>query len=192
MGKAQNERRAWSPDSQHLYMLRRIGRASAGNRPMLRAFAKWLAESRGLEPGSITVRLGSACSFVDAVTAQAEVTCAPAFQSLSADGVENFFVGYCKDHGQAARRSMRSAMRLFLTFAAERGWVGRELAGAVPSLLGYRLSSLPRGLGDEPLSIVLGSPWKGSRCPRRDRAILYLLATYGVRRAGVSPSADGH
>src|SRR4051794_30100793 len=152
MGKTQNKRLAWSPDSQHLYMLRRIERACAGNRPMLRAFGKWLAESRGLEPGSITVRVGSACSFVDAVTTQAEATCAQAFRRLSAGGVEDFFVGYCKDHGPAARRSMRSAMRLFLTFAAERGWVGWELADAVPSLLGYRLSNLPRGLSDEHLS----------------------------------------
>ncbi len=33
---------------------------------------------------------------------------------------------------------------------------------------------------------MLGSPWEGGRCPDRDRAIVYLLATYGVRRAQVS------
>ena len=186
MGKIQNESVVWSSASQHIYMLRTIERACAANQSTLRAFAEWLAETRGLQAGSITVRIGSACSFVDAVTARAGATCARAFQSLMAEGVEDFFVQYGKDHGMAARRSMRSAMRLFLSFAAERGWVGRELAEAVPSLLSHRLSDLPRGLSGEQLSTLLGSSWKGGRCLYRDRAIVYLLATYGVRRAQVS------
>src|SRR6185436_20501292 len=55
-----------------------------------------------------------------------------------------------------------------------------------PSLLGYRFSGLPRGLSDEQLATLLGSPWERGRCARRDRAIVYLLATYGVRREQVS------
>jgi len=82
----------------------------------------------------------------------------------------------------AARRSMRSAVRLFLRFAASQDWVGRELPDAVPSLRSYRLSSLPRGLSEKQFSTLLSTPWGPSRCVRRDRAILYLLATYGVRR----------
>ena len=186
MGEIQNERAVWSSISQHTYMLRTIERACAANRSTLRAFAGWLAQTRGLQAGSITVRIGSACSFADAVTARAGETCAQAFQSLTAEGVEDFFVQYGKDHGMAARRSMRSAMRLFLRFAAEQGWVGRELAEAVPSLLSRRLSGLPRGLSEEQLSTLLGSSWEGGRCPYRDRAIVYLLVTYGVRRAQVS------
>ncbi len=185
MEETRETKRAWSPATQARYARRLIGRACADKRPTLRAFADWLAEVRGLAPGSITVRLGSACCFVDAVTARAGPTCVQAFRSLTPDGVEDFFVRYGKDHGMAARRSMRSAMRLFLKFAASQGWVGRELADAVPSLRSYRLSSLPRGLSDEQLSMLLGSPWEG-RSPCRDRAVVYLLATYGVRRQQVS------
>ena len=73
-----NKKQAWSPESQRVYTDRRIARACAGNRPTLRAFAEWLAEVRGLAPGSITLRLGSACCFVDAVTARAAgATCVP-------------------------------------------------------------------------------------------------------------------
>ena len=186
MGRIQNKRVVWSSASEHMYMLRTIEQARAANQSTLRAFAEWLAESRGLQAGSITVRIGSACSFVDAVTARAGEACAQAIQSLTAEGIEGFFVQYGKDHGMAARRSMRSAMPLFLKFAAERGWVGWELAEAVPSLLGHRLSGLPRGLSEEHLSALLGSPWEAGGCPHRDRAIVYLLATYGVRRAQVS------
>src|SRR5262245_21147525 len=176
----------WSPDTQGIYTDRTISKARAENRSALRAYADWLAKDRGLGPGTITVRLGSICLFVDAVTAGVETTCASAFRSLTADGVEDFFVQYGKDHGMAARRNMQSAMRLFLKFAACRGWVSWELVGAVPSLLGHRLSGLPRGLSEDQLAALLGAPWERGRCLRRDRAIVYLLATYGVRREQVS------
>jgi integrase/recombinase XerD len=186
MGKMQNESVVWSPDSEHLYMLRRIERASGANQDTLKEFSEWLTETRGLQAATITVRIASACCFVDAVTARAGESCARAFQSLTAEDVEGFFVHYGKDHGMASRRSMSSAMRSFLNFAAERGWVGRELVEAVPSLLSHRLSGLPRGLSEEQLSALLGSSWDEGRCPNRDRAIVYLLATYGVRRSQVS------
>ena len=166
MRKIQNGNVVWSPDSQHLYTLRTIERASEANQSTLKAFAEWLAETRGLQAATITVRIASACSFVDTVTARTGESCARSFQSLTAEGVEDFFVHYGKNHGMASRRSMSSAMRLFLTFATERGWVGRELAGAVPSLLSYRLSALPRSLSEEQMSALLGSSWEEGRCPR--------------------------
>lgn len=184
--RKRRQRRVWSPQSQQTYTQRRIERASAGNRRTLRAFAQWLTQTRSLAPGSVTVRLGSASCFVDAVTARTGARGAAAFRSLSCEDVEEFFVRYGGDHGMAARRSMQAAMRLFLEFAASRGWVGPELVESVPSLRSYRLSGLPRGLSDEELTTLLASPWQRCRCPRRDRAIVYLLATYGVRRGQVS------
>jgi integrase len=76
-------------------------------------------------------------------------------------------------------------MRQFLGFAAERGWVARELVTAVPILHSYRLSGLPRGLSDEEIETALATPWQGVAA-LRDRATLCLLATYGVRRGQVS------
>lgn len=183
--KVRNESFPWSPESQRNYTRATIERATASNRPTLKAFADWL-ECRGLGLGTVTVRLGSARLFVDWVTARAETTCVPALGSLTAQGIEDFFVQYGEDHGMAARRSMRSAVRLLLRFAASQGWVGRELPDAVPSLRSYRLSSLPRSLSEEQLSTLFSMPWGPSGCVLRDRAILYLLATYGVRREQVS------
>ncbi|MCP4005549.1 MAG: tyrosine-type recombinase/integrase, partial [bacterium] len=56
----------------------------------------------------------------------------------------------------------------------------------MPSVIGYRLSTVPRGISDEHLSKLLTSPWTCGKCLLRDRAIVLLLATYGVRRAQVS------
>ncbi|MCP4662349.1 MAG: hypothetical protein GY856_43680 [bacterium] len=41
-------------------------------------------------------------------------------------------------------------------------------------------------MSDEQLITLLASPWSSGECPRRDRAIVELLATYGVRRQQVS------
>lgn len=96
-----------------------------------------------------------------------------------------FFVGYAKQHGPAAVRSMQAAMRLFLRFAHWRGWLASELIAAVPSCRSYRLSGLPVGISDESLSKLFEGSWKG-RSPRRDRSVIVLLATYGVRRGQIS------
>jgi integrase len=187
MKKPRGERQAWSPDSEFIYARNRIEKACPENQPTLRAFAEWLREERGLSPATVTVRLGTACTFVDEITDRAGAPCAcQAFESLTSAGVEDSFVQYGKEHGRAAGRSMQASMRLFLKFAALSGWVGGELAGAVPSLPVFRLSGLPDGLRDEELSTVLSAPWEGCECPLRNRAIILLLSTYGVRRSHVS------
>jgi hypothetical protein len=55
MVKMQTERVAWSRTSAHMYMLRAIKWACAANQSTLREFAERLAETRGLQAGSITV-----------------------------------------------------------------------------------------------------------------------------------------
>lgn len=179
--------RVWTPEgSERQYTESRIQRADPGNRRTLRAFARWLASARGLEPSSIAIRIHSASTFVDGVTRQSGRSCASAFQSMDIDTVEDFFVEYGKGRGIAARRSMQAAMRLFLRFAAGRGWVGEEMVSAVPSLVSYGLSHLPRGLTDEQVARLLEDPFKRGGCRRRDWAIVSLLASYGARRGQVS------
>jgi len=182
--EARKEQLVWSPESQRVYTLRTIERASAKNRPTLRAFSEWL-EARGLAQATITILLGSVKTFVEAVATRRR-SCAGALRALSADGVEGFWIRYGRGHGMAARRHMRTGIRSFLKFAASHGWVGGDLADAVPSLVGCRLSGLPHAISDEQLATLLRSPWVRGECIRRDRAVVYLLATYGVRRQQVS------
>lgn len=174
------QKQMWSPDSPRAYTRWRIERACAGNQATLLAFADWLEEVRGLAPRTVETRMHSTSTFLDAVTAYSEASCTQTLKSLRPDRVEDFFVQYGENHGMASRRNMRSAMRLFLTFAASKGWSDQELADAVPKLSSYQLSSLPRGLKDEELQTLLSSAWEGGS-PLRDRAIVYTLATYGVR-----------
>lgn len=181
------KRRVWrAEESERCYAESQIQRAYPGNRRTLRAFAEWLSSARGHTSATITLRIHSACTFVDAIVRQAGSSCARAFRSIGYEEIEDFFVEYGKSRGCASRRSMQASMRLFLHFAAERGWVDGELASAVPTLLSYRLSRLPRGLSDEQLATFLERPFRRGRCPRRDWAIVVLLASYGARRCQVS------
>ena len=185
MKRPEEAQRVWTPESERSYLEAAVARSLPGNRRTLGAFATWLSTSRGLSPGTITVRLGSASRFVDAMTSRFDAPCARSFRQLTALAIEDFFVDYAKSHGQAGLRSMQAAMRLFLRYASERGWVKADLVRAVPSIRTYRLSHLPRGVSDECLAELFESPWEG-RCVGRDRAILYLLCTYGVRRGQIS------
>jgi integrase/recombinase XerD len=179
-------RLVWTPESQAAHQGAVIDGSIAAIRAVLRTFAEWLKDVRGLCPGSITLRLGSASLFLEAVSSGLSEDGAQALRLLRVEQIEGFFVRYCSDHGPAARRSMRSAMRSILEFAAWQGWLGRELVEAVPSLRSYRLSGLPRGVSDEQVATLVGARWESGECRRRDRAIVVLLASYGVRGGQIS------
>jgi len=186
MVEVSQAREVWTPRSVCRYTEHRIGRADRRNRRSLRAFAEWLSSSRGLSDSTIEVRIHSACTFVDSLTSRKGFSCARAFRRVTVDEIEDFFVSHSRVCGRQALRSMQSAMRLFLRFAWDRGWIERSLIGAVPSMVSYRLRNPPQGLSDDQLSKLFESRWKDGLCPRRDWAIACLLATYGVRRGQVS------
>jgi integrase len=182
----QQVRRAWTPEAEREYTRSAISAMTMPVRPALRAFAAWLEHERRLALGSITVRIQSARWFIEAaMTAHDRKSAAGALRALTVSDVEEFFVGYAKDHGTAARRSMRSAMRLLLQFAASRCWVPETLAEAVPSMHGYRLSGVPRAISEKDLRTLIGS-LQGTGTSARDEALGLLLASYGIRREQVS------
>ena len=186
MSKTKTRAAVWSPGSESVALRQQIENADTSLRPALRDFADWLTEERGVGATTTQQRLRSAALFLEAVTARGALPFEQALASLDASGVEAIFVEFGQNYTRPTLRMMRTAMRLFLKFAALRGWVEPKLATTVPRLIGWRQSGLPRGLSDEQLVTLLTSPWSSGECPRRDRAILELLVTYGVRRQQVS------
>jgi integrase/recombinase XerD len=178
------QHRPWTPESEREFTANAIQGAPAACQAALREYALWLEEDRGLRPGSITLRVASARSFVCAVT-KGEATVAAAFGKLEARGVEDWFVSYCRDHGPGARRSMQATMRSFLGFAATRGWSASELIQAVPRLRTYGLRHVPKGASEEDIGRLLRSV-SAEGVSARDRAIVFLLVGYGVRRGQVT------
>ena len=175
--------RPWGPERQREYTSNSIRKAAQPCRAVLRDYAHWLEHERGLAVGTITGRVTSARYFVG-VFAAGHPSLKEGLRVLDASGVEDCFVAFCSEYGPAARRSMQSALRLFLRFASERGWLSRELVGAVPTLQSYSLSHVPRATGEEDILRLVESVLIGS-ASARDRAIVLLLVGYGVRRGQV-------
>ena len=175
------KRKPWrDADSIRECIEREIKAVSTGWRRCFRAFAVWLRKDRGLELSTIGHRVTSVSHFLDALDGTGGVR---VLKSLNITDVEDFFIGYAKDHGAAATRAMQAAMRQFLRFSASRGWVRHGLADSVPSLRSYRQSSVPCGFSNEFICALVAASAKRSS---RDHAIVLILAIYGVRRGQIS------
>lgn len=179
--KQKNE--PWRADRAWDHALSPIALAAEKQRRVLTQFAEWLRDDRRLEASSIRIRVSSARDFVR--WAAGDNAPRAALRRLGPRSIEEFFVHYRRGHGSAAQRSMQAAMRLFLRHAERRRLVRAHLAEAVPVLYVYKLADLPRGLDDSQITAVLEATGVDS-VSVRDRAILLLLATYGVRRGQIS------
>lgn len=156
-----------------------IAKAKEGHRWVLDAFAGWLRSTRGLDPISIRARITSTRTFLDDVVGDQDVR--TALWTLAPADVEAFFVRFGKTARPGVRYSMRTALRRFFLLVVERGWGDRHLAESVPSMRSYRLAGVPRGISDEQISQLFAAMPERSAADLRDRAIVALLAFYGVR-----------
>lgn len=88
--------------------------------------------------------------------------------------------------GPADLRTITSALRSYLRFLAGAGLCRPDLDHAIPPVVQWRLSSLPRYLAAADVDRVIASCDQLTRRYRRDRAILLLLARLGLRAGDVA------
>src|SRR3990172_2873410 len=81
---------------------------------------------------------------------------------------------------------MVTGLRSLLGFLHVDGVLAESLAGAVPSVAGWRLAGLPRGLDAAQVRRLLASCDRRTTVGRRDFAILALLSRLGLRRSEVA------
>jgi len=95
----------------------------------------------------------------------------------------------CAMSGRFSPRSMKNvgtALRSFFRFLRTEGVGDEQLETAIPAVAHWRLSTLPRCLSDEQLARVLASFGGSTPCVLRDRAIVFCLATLGLRPGEVA------
>jgi integrase/recombinase XerD len=170
--------------------LRRLGVVPPAQRPALTAaggllerYRRYLTVERGLAAGT-------ARGYVDIVRPfiESRVNAAGALElhELSAADVLGFVLA---ESGRRSRKSAKllvTGLRSLLGFLQVEGLTARPLAGSVPSVAGWRLAGLPRGLDGEQVSRLLDSCVRSTVAGRRDFAILVMLARLGMRSGEVA------
>lgn len=175
-----------------LSYLRELGAAptpppSAPNGPVevaLERYRHYLTVERGL--GSATAR-----GYVDAVRPFLRGRVSPDglaldLEPLSAADVSAFVVARCPHQSRGAAKLTVTALRSLLGFLHLEGEIRRPLATAVPSVAGWRLAGLPKGLEPTQVQRLLASCDCRTRRGRRDFAILTMLVRLGLRAGEVA------
>ena len=151
---------------------------AASEYPLLDEYQRWLRVHRGLSERTIArhhrilhkllPELGTATLDYDATRIRSVVR------------------KWREQTGPADLRTMTSALRRSLRFLAGAGLCRPDLDHAIPPVLQWRLSSLPRYLAAADVERVIASCDLLARGRLRDRAILLLLARLGLRAGDVA------
>ena len=147
-------------------------------------YREYLVSERGLVAGSVVLRERVARLFIAELADPIDV----ALHELRPAHVTGFVVDQCGGgrRGVAWAKTLTSGLRSLLVFLHVAGWVTVPLVAAVPSVAGWRLSALPRGLETGQVARLLDSCDRTTGVGRRDFAILMLLARLGLRACEVA------
>lgn len=149
---------------------------------LLSSFRRYLEHERGLVPAA-------ARGYVDKVRPFVARFDGPVGLELSrvdvAD-VRGFVVEVCPQLGRRAAQLTVVALRALLRFLHLEGVLERSLAGAVPSVAGWRLSGLPKRLERGQVDALLESCDRSTVIGLRDVAILTVLSRLGLRAGEVA------
>ncbi len=144
------------------------------------AFLQYLRLERGLAPITIDHYWRSIDEFLISLARQSRTLC-----DVTPDDIALHIQ-------RVAERKLKrtsiahqvAALRVFFRFAYSRGWC-RQGVSAIDAPRIYRLESLPRGLPWDDVQRLLASCAGDGETQVRDRAMLLLLAVYGLRSAEV-------
>jgi site-specific recombinase XerC len=145
-------------------------------------FRVWLAEERGLSPATVCCYGKQARTFLRQLPEPLDTV----LPQLDSGQVTSFVLDYCRGRNTWSAQAMVTSVRALLRFLHVAGKVPVPLAAAVPSVAGWQLASLPRGLDPAVVQRLLDSCDRDTAVGRRDYAILTMLARLGLRGAEVA------
>jgi site-specific recombinase XerD len=145
---------------------------------LLASFRRYLEHERGLVPAAARGYVDKVRPFV------ARFDGPDGFELWRIDVAEvrGFVVDVCPRLGRRAAQLTVVALRALLRFLHLEGALERSLAGAVPSVAGWRLSALPKRLDPGQVDALLDSCDRSTVIGLRDLAILTVLALAGAAR----------
>jgi site-specific recombinase XerD len=150
---------------------------------LLEQYRRYLTVERGLTAGTARGYVDIVRPFVQSrVNGAGEVE----LWELSPAEVVGFLLAETGRRSRKSAKLLVSALRSLLRFWHVQGLIGRPLAGAVPSVAGWKLQGLPRALETDQVCSLLDSCDRSTVAGTRDFAILTMLVRLGMRRGEVA------
>lgn len=148
----------------------------------LERFVSWMRDERGLTPCTVSQWRSRAATFLQWCASTGRE-----FATLRPEDIDAYFITYgAQRWSRISVGHVATMLRVFLRQAATRGACSGALAESIRGPRHYALESLPSALSWEDVRRVLATASSGSERDVRDRAILMLLAVYGLRRGEVA------
>lgn len=146
------------------------------------AFADYMRSERGLSPSTIRNR----CWIVQGCLDRLDLSDG-CLRDITINQIDALFLGMAAPDGYARSsvQQFASALRAFFRFAEICGWCRAGLAVAIQSPRVFSQASLPMGPSWDEVRQLLRSTEGDRPADIRDRAILLLLAIYGLRSSEV-------
>lgn len=146
-------------------------------------YSAHLLERRGLAPSTVRNYVGVARAFL----AWRETTAGELrLERLDAEAVSEFVLAVTRRSCVGSAKCMVTRLRALLRFLHVEGEIEYALAGAVPSVAGWRLASLVKALEARSVARLLASCDRRTRVGRRDFAIITVLSRLGLRAGEVA------
>lgn len=176
----------WSHAIRWLRFLGRLQLPAAVPRPYAREvtqYSNYQLQERGLSPHTVAYSSRTLHEFLGQVR-QAGLR----LKGLRAGQVDELLAQKIHEQGYARRTIKRWAdvLRVFLRFAEDRHWCRPGLAAAIMAPRVFRQESLPVGPSWQDVQRLLAAAEGPEPVQVRDRALLMLLAVYGLRAGEVT------
>lgn len=172
-----------------LTMLRATGAVEAQRPPSrtpaercIHGFAQYLKQDRGYADTTVTGYCLAARRLLDRLYGVGPVS----VTTLNAAQVLTFIRYHVEEYGRSSSQYAMTGLKSFLRFLRHRGEIAADLAGVIPPVASWTLSSLPRHLPRGAVDRVLAGQAHATEAGRRDYAILLILARLGLRSCEVA------
>ena len=147
----------------------------------LERYVTWMRCERGLSPETIYGRSRRVANFLR-WCGQTDRD----FATLRPEDLDAYFAAFSDQWSRISAATEATRLRVFLRHAASTGACCHGLSDSILSPRTYKLESLPYALSWEDVRRLIASAGSASARDVRDRAILMLLAIYGLRRGEVA------
>ncbi len=145
---------------------------------LLIAFCHWMHTQRGVTETTLNGYRPTLRRLLDALGEHPEHFTAKQFRG--------FVLDCTRGHRTRQARTTATVLRMFLRFLITQGRCAPELLIAIPTIAGWRRSSLPNDLSAEEIERVIDTGDGTTAIGERDRALWLLLARLGLRAGDVA------